>query len=303
MLTDLFDGIAVYGNMKLMHSVIGLIVAVGVTWAQPKRLEFEVASVKWTEPGPDPRVKVGVQIDGSQVHLTQVSLKEAVRYAYGVKFYQVVGPDWLAGERFDISGKVPQGASREQVPEMVKSLLEDRFQMKAHREPKEMAVYAMVQLPGGSKMREVPADPESSGGPESAIQRAAQGGPEGVSLAFGPGSYFKFADQKIEARKVSMVNFIDVLGRFVDRPLVDETRLPGRYDLDVQLTENDYNAMLIRSAISAGVQLPPQALRFLDSADGSLGFALKPIGLKLESKKAPVEVIVVDSILKRPTEN
>jgi uncharacterized protein (TIGR03435 family) len=100
-----------------------------------------------------------------------------------------------------------------------------------------------------------------------------------------------------------MLNFVDVLGRFVDRPVVDDTKLAGRYDLDVELTENDYNAMLIRSAISAGVQLPPQALRYLDTADGSLGFALKPIGLKLDSKKAPVEILVVDSILKRPTEN
>jgi uncharacterized protein (TIGR03435 family) len=281
-----------------------MLLATAAAWGQGAgagKLEFEVASVKPAEPGADPRVRVGVQIDGSQVHLNQTSLKDAVRYAYGVKFYQVVGPDWMPGERFHISAKLPDGAKREDIPQMMKALLEQRFQMKVHRERREMPVYALVVLPGGAKLKEVPDDPDE--GPPKAVQVAAQGGPEGVSLTYGPGSYFKFADQKIEARKLAMLNFVDVLGRFVDKPLVDETKLPGRYDMDVQLTENDYNAMLIRSAISAGVQLPPQALRFLDQADGSLGFALKPLGLKLESKKAPIEVVVVDSILKAPTEN
>ena len=286
-----------------MGALIGVLFAASVMWGQPKRLEFEVASVKAVEATADPRVRVGVQIDGSQVHLNSASLKDAVRYAYQVKFYQVTGPGWLAGERFDISAKLPDGATREQVPEMFKSLLEDRFELKVHREQKEMSVYAMIVLPGGMKMKEVPPDPGSTDGAPRAVQVAGQGGPEGVNLSYGPGSYFKFADNKIEGRKLAMTNFVDVLGRFVDRPLVDETKLTGRYDMDVTLTENDYNAMLIRSAIAAGVQLPPQVLQYLDSADGSLGFALKPLGLKLETKKAPVDVVVVDSILKRPTEN
>ena len=290
--------------MNSMRVCVGVLFAAGAIWAQGEgKLEFEVASVKLVEQGADPRVRTGVQIDGSQVHLNQTSLKDAVRYAYQVKFYQVIGQDWMAGERFDISAKLPAGATREQVPDMLKSLLQERFQLKVHREQKEMPVYALVTLPGGAKMKQIPDEPGANDGPPKAIQVAAQGGPEGVSLTYGPGSYFKFADQKIEGRKLAMTNFVDVLGRFVDKPLVNETNLTGRYDLDVQLTENDYNAMLIRSAISAGVQLPPQALQYLDHADGSLGFALKPLGLKLEGKKAPIDVVVVDSILKRPTEN
>jgi uncharacterized protein (TIGR03435 family) len=289
--------------MKFMRAPVSVLFTATVIWAQPKRLEFEVASVKSVEQSADPHVRVGVQIDGSQIHLNRTSLKDAIRYAYQVKFYQVIGPDWLASERFDISAKLPEGATREQVPEMITSLLEDRFGLKVHREQKEMPVYAMIVLPGGIKMKEVPEDSGSTDGLPKAVQVAVQGGPEGVNMNYGPGSYFKFADNKIEGRKLAMANFVDVLGRFVDRPLVNETNLTGRYDLDVDLTENDYNAMLIRSAIGAGVQLPPQALRYLDSADGSLGFALKPLGLKLETKKAPVDVVVVDSILKRPTDN
>jgi uncharacterized protein (TIGR03435 family) len=288
--------------MEYMRWVTGVLLCTGMVWGADKRLEFEVASVKPAETSMDPRVKSGVQIDGSQVHLSQTSLKDAVRYAYQVKFYQVIGQDWMAGQRVDISAKLPAGATREQVPEMLKALLEDRFELKTHREQKEMPVYAVVVLPGGAKMKQVPEDP-SDGGPPKAIQVAAQGGPEGVNLTYGPGSYFKFADNKIEGRKLAMTNFLDVLSRFVDRPLVDETKLTGRYDLDVQLTENDYSAMLIRSAINAGVNLPPQALRYLDTADGSLGFAMKPLGLKLDGKKAPVDVVVVDSIRKTATDN
>jgi uncharacterized protein (TIGR03435 family) len=71
----------------------------------------------------------------------------------------------------------------------------------------------------------------------------------------------------------------------------------------VDLSEDDYRAMLIRSAVAAGVQLPPQALRLMETSDGSLFSALKPLGLKLESRKAPIEMLVVDSALKTPTEN
>src|SRR5215475_15713780 len=130
--------------MDLMRVCVGTLLAAAVVWGQgsgARKLEFEVASVKPMEQSADPRVRVGVQIDGSQVHLNQTSLKDAVRYAYGVKFYQVVGPDWMPGERFNISAKLPDRAKREDIPEMMKTLLEQRFQMKVHREQREMPVY------------------------------------------------------------------------------------------------------------------------------------------------------------------
>jgi uncharacterized protein (TIGR03435 family) len=222
-----------------------------------------------------------------------------------LKFYQVVGPEWIAGERFDIDAKLPAGGTREQVSDMLLSLLVDRFQLKTHREQKEFPVYGLVVLPSGVKMKEVPADPETDGAdaPKKAFQVVAQGGPGGVSINYGPGSSFKFGDNKIVGTKLTMANFVDVLGRFVDRPVVDMTELPGRYDLSVDLSQDDYNAMLIRSAVSAGVNLPPQALQLLNNADGSLFGALKPLGLKLEAKKAPIDVVVVDSIQRTASAN
>ena len=277
---------------------IGLLLF-GSIWAQG-RVEFEVASVKMDQ-NADPSMPVGVHIDGSQIHLGRMPMKELLRIAYNVKFYQVVGPDWIASERYNISAKVPEGVTPNQdnLAAMVKALLEERCQLKAHREARELPVYALITLPGGVKMKKVDNGPED----QRAFDVKAQGGAGGVSIQYGPDSYFRFADQKIEGRKLLMLYFVDVLGRFEDRPVVDMTELQGRYDMDVQLSEDDYRAMLIRAGLSAGITMPPQALQFLQNTDSSLSFALKPLGLKLDSRKAPIDVVVVDSMLRKPAEN
>jgi uncharacterized protein (TIGR03435 family) len=277
-----------------------LISAVGVVWAQQK-VEFEVATVKASDGNADPTLPVGVHIDGAQIHLGRMSMKELLRIAYNVKFYQVAGPDWIASERYDVAAKIPEGVKpdQEHLGAMLKALLEDRCQLKVHHETRELPVYALVAAPGGAKMKKVDDGPP----PDKSFQVKAQGGANGVYIQYGPDSYFKFQDQKIEGRKLPMLYWVDVLGRFQDRPVVDMTELQGRYDMDVPLTENDYRAMLIRAGISAGVSMPPQVLQFLESTDSSLSFALKPLGLKLDSRKAPIEMVVVDSVLRKPTEN
>jgi uncharacterized protein (TIGR03435 family) len=130
------------------------------------------------------------------------------------------------------------------------------------------------------------------------------GGRGGVHLEYGHGSFFTMADNKFIARKLPISSFVEVLGRFEDRPVVDMTGLKGSYDFDLEFTPEDYMAMLIRSAIAAGVTMPPEALRALSGSSGdSLLNALEKLGLKLESRKAPLEVLVVDHMEKGPTEN
>jgi len=292
--------------MKVMRPILAVLFA-GVAWSQtqPPHPEFEVASVKPAPSNPDPSINAGVHLDGSQVHFSRFALKDYIRIAYRVKLFQVTGPDWLGSERFEIDAKLPAGAPRDQVPEMLQALLADRFQMKMHRESKEFSVYGLVVLPTGVKLTRVPDEsaPEGSDPAKDPIQVTASGGPTGVNISFGRGSFFRFGDNKLEGKKITMLNFADTLARFTDRPVVDMTQLPGRYDLSVDLSQDDYNAMLIRSAVTAGVNLPPQALRLLDNSDGSLFGALKPLGLKLEGRKAPLDVLVIDSILRTPTEN
>jgi len=101
-----------------------------------------------------------------------------------------------------------------------------------------------------------------------------------------------------------MPAFADMLTRFYDRPVVDATGLIGRFDLTLDIAPEDYTPMMIRAAVNGGVPMPPQALRLLDGASSDpLSPALQNAGLMLERRRAPLDVIVVESMLKAPTEN
>jgi uncharacterized protein (TIGR03435 family) len=123
-------------------------------------------------------------------------------------------------------------------------------------------------------------------------------------ISYGKGVVFAFADNKIESKKLSMTLFTGTLSRYVDRPVVDLTGLKGRYDFILNLSPEDFRSMYLRSAISAGVPLPPDLLRMLGGPSfDSLHTALQKIGLRLQSGKALLDVLVIDSIQKKPTDN
>ena len=249
------------------------------------------------------QVNVGLHVDGAQVRFGYSSLKDLVAMAYRVRPYQVEGPDWIASERFDIAAKLPDGGKREQVPEMLQALLADRFQLALHHGSKELPVLALVAAKGGVKLKELPPDSEAAAG-RSNIDVAATGGPAGVSVSFGKGSYYTFANNRFEAKRLTMGQVALSLERYETDPVVDMTGLTGAYDFVLELTPEDYRAMLIRSAVSAGVSLPREALQMLDgnTAD-SLAASLENLGLKLERRKAPVDTVIVDKASKTPTAN
>lgn len=270
------------------------------------RPEFEVASIKPSPPAaPGGHVDVGLHVDGAQVRCTWFSLADYIGMAYEVRHYQITGPSWLASERFDIAAKVPSG-EREHIRLMLQALLSDRFHMKMHREKKELPVYALTVGKTGPKLKESPVDAaaRAAAEPPGEANVGATGGPGGVSVNMGGGSSFSFANNQFEAKKVTMASFADTLARFMDRPVVDLTDLKAAYDFTLDITAEDYRAMLIRSAIAAGVQLPPEALRALDMSSGdSLYSAIEKLGLKLEPRKTAVDVLVIDHMEKLPTEN
>jgi len=186
---------------------------------------------------------------------------------------------------------------------MMQALLADRFQVKTHLEKKELPAYVLEVAKGGFKLKEAPSDGGDKGG-AGAVNVAAGGTATGVGVNLGNGSSYTFSNNRFEAKKLAFPVFSGNLERFLDRPVVDMTDLKGQYDFALELTVEDYRAMLIRSAISAGVVLPPEALRAMEGGSmGSLFDALQKLGLKLEARKAPLDVLVVDRALKAPTDN
>ena len=79
--------------------------------------------------------------------------------------------------------------------------------------------------------------------------------------------------------------------------------MKGTYDFQFEVTPEDYQSLLIRAALNSGVVLPPQALRLLDNGGNPLGDALAQLGLKLDSRRAPVSMFVIDQVLKIPSDN
>ena len=94
------------------------------------------------------------------------------------------------------------------------------------------------------------------------------------------------------------------LARFADRPVVDMTDLKGNYDFTMESSPEDFRAMMIRAAIARGTVLPPEALKLVEASSGDTLFnAVEKLGLTLEPRKAPIEMLVIDQALKTPTEN
>jgi uncharacterized protein (TIGR03435 family) len=289
-----------------MRRAIGVFLCCAAAWCQNAPApEFEVAAIKPSAAQEGAaQIHVGVQLDGSQLHCSYLSLKDYIAMAYRVKQHQLTGPDWLGSERFDIAAKIPEGA-RDKVAEMMQRLLETRFELKMHRDSKEFPVYALTVAKGGLKLKESPLDAEGegSGGP-GAVNVSASGGRAGVSVNLGRGASFTFANNRFEAKKVTMLALADSLARYMDRPVVDMTGLTSTYDLALELSPEDARAMTIRSALAAGVALPPEAMRALEGvSDASLFSGMQALGLRLEARKAPLPVLVVDHVLRTPTDN
>src|SRR6516225_7968752 len=147
-------------TMSMMDIAIRILFLGLVGFLQTSRPSFEVASIR-PSTGPRQAVAAGGRVDGAQFRIAGLTIRDYISMAYAVKLNQISAPDWITTDRFDISATLPEGSQQAQVPDMIQSLLEERFQLKFHREKKDFPVYGLQVAAGGLKMREDSPDPES----------------------------------------------------------------------------------------------------------------------------------------------
>jgi len=233
---------------------------------------FEVATIKPSRPDAQGRL---LRMPNREFSTINTSLSSLLVWAYGVHARQIVGaPAWVESEKYDLAGKPDAEGqpSVQQWKEMVQKLLADRFQLKLHNDKRELTVFALVVAKGGPKLVENQGDPNT-----------------GRALLFrGPGY--------LPARNATMTAFAGVMQSAVlDRPVVDQTGLTGRYDFELKWTPDE-----TQFASLGGYRPPPTEAP--DAPPDLFTAIQQQIGLKLETKKLPVDVLVIDHV-EKPSEN
>jgi uncharacterized protein (TIGR03435 family) len=229
---------------------------------------FEVATIKPTDP--NRKNEQGCNADGRHVWCISETVKIILMAAYGLNEKQVVdGPAWLGTDKYDIDGvsDIEGQPNLKQVQGMLKKLLADRFKLTSHSEKKELSVYALRVVKNGPKLTKSKDDP--NGLPDFEITNWTS------NLVF------------LRESNTTMEEFVlnlQFLNQAIDRPIVDQTALAGRYDFTLKWTPDE--------ATTSDPNAPP----------GLFTAIQEQAGLKLEPEKTPVEVLVIDHI-ERPSAN
>lgn len=271
-----------------------LLAMAAIARAQPvPRLQFEVATIKPS--GTPPHLVYS--IDSARADIGFVSLRNLIMMAYQLEAWQVVGPDWMQSTRFDVLGKLPEGTTKEQVPEMLQSLLADRFKLVAHREAREESVYALEVGKDGPKLKEGGVDNRHTdtsflNGRMLLTKLSRDDGYWSISQVRGSNEPRVF-----DAARITMAELASQLAAYVDAPVVDMTGLKGVYQvsLAVPLDLRAAAAALARRAATDGASDP--------SGDVSIFATVQKLGLTLTKRKAPVDHLVVDQVEKVPSGN
>jgi uncharacterized protein (TIGR03435 family) len=271
---------------------------------------FEVASIKPSDPN-ERRIGIGMR-PGGMVNMTGVNLRLLIQQAYDVRDFQVSGaPAWAGTDRYDIIAKAGDSVensdsdprkfsdaqlktAQEKMRFRLQALLADRFQLKVHRDTKELPVYALVVAKSGPKLQEaqVPDTPPTAQGP----------GPK-----FGPGSRgMRMSPGNLEAYSVPLSFLVQNLSQQLGRTVTDQTGLKGTYDFKLSWTPDQAMAASAFGGPGPGpgplppdVKAPPPP----DPNGPTLFTAVQEqLGLKLDSTKGPVDIIVVDHA-EKPSEN
>ena len=239
------------------------------------RPEFEVATVKQSPPLTGDLININLgTVRNGKLTLTNATLSDCLKFAYGiVSDAQISGPDWIKSKvvRFDVVARSAD-TDRDQLRLMLQTLLADRLKLVLHREQKELPFLALRVGKNGPKLHEAKADAATAGGP----------------MVLG----------HIASNRMSMAALASLLSRFERQTIVDMTGLNGFFEVGLEWAR-DSSRPVPPLGDAAGV------LEQADSRSGPTIFAAvqEQLGLKLESRKGPLDVLVVDHAEKIPSEN
>jgi uncharacterized protein (TIGR03435 family) len=234
---------------------------------------FEVATIKLSNPNRPGKL---FSIRGTEVITINTTVSDLIVFAYGVHVRQVTGaPSWVETEKFDVTGKPEGGAlpNLNQFRVMIQKLLADRFQLAFHHDKKELTVYALTVGKNGPKLT------------------------KSESTGTVPGLLFRGLGN-LPARNATMEEFAGVMQSAVlDRPVVDQTGLKGRFDFQLLWTPDETQFAPLRGPGPLPAQ--PEAA---ETQPDLFTAIQQQLGLKLESTKALTDVLVIDKV-ERPSEN
>jgi uncharacterized protein (TIGR03435 family) len=233
---------------------------------------FEVATIKPSAPN---RPGKAFNVQGRTFRTLNTTLTDMITFMYDIHSAQIVGgPAWMATDKYDLTGQpdLPGTPSLNQWKGMVRKLLADRFKLAFHKDSKELSVYALTVARTGHKLTKNDGDPNGL-----------------------PALFFRGLGM-LPVRNATMGEFAGTMqGAVLDRPVVDQTGLTGRFDFTLNWTpdETQFGGL--------GVRVPPPA----DNANAPPGLFTaiqEQLGLKLDAARAPVEVFVIDRA-EKPSEN
>ena len=274
---------------------------------------FEVAAIKPSNPDPSNPMSMLPLVmpqPGGRLRVTNLPLKMLIGLAYETQDFRLVGgPPALMTSKFDITAKASGTAmlGQKQIMPLLKNLLIERFKLKTHTEPREMAAYDLVIARSDGRLGPdmKPSKSDCSNVEElnaKRVEAVAKGDlaavmpkpGEFLACAMAPNLANGPANISLHGDGQEIKQLVEQLTQLVGRPIRDKTGLIGRYDFDMKLDL----AQLLAVARGMGVNVPAGAEANLPQSDGtSLTTALKEqLGLKLDSVRAPIEVLVIDSI-------
>jgi uncharacterized protein (TIGR03435 family) len=276
----------------------------------PAEPAFEVASVKPSNPNPDPSnplssIALMLPQPGGRFTATNTPLRMLIKTAYELKQDAQLagGPPDLLTAKYDITAKAPVAIIGKELPQLLRSLLAERFKLKTHTESRELPLYDLVLARSDGRLGPdlTPSTSDCAKAGEILAEQGAAlakgdvasflGKPRTCSVSTDPSG--GPTNLLLRGDGQEMKQLVEVLSQFTGRTVRDKTGLTGRYDFAMKLDLQ----MVLALAQKMGANIPAAAANIPQADGSSLTTALnEQLGLKLESTHAPVDVVVIDSV-------